>query len=376
LANRVVPTSPVRAAVVGVGSIGKHHVRVYNQLDTVELVAVADLDESRRATAAHRYKIRSYANYHEMFDREHPEVISIAVPTVHHREVALAAIDRGIHILVEKPLCPTVEDARQVISAAQAAGVLLATGHIERFNGAIAELKPRILQGEIGRLFQLHGRRLSPFPSYIRDVGVVMDLATHELDMMQHLANSPVERVYAEVERNVHDLHEDMLTGILRFRNGVVGVLDINWLTPAKLRELRVTGERGMFLVDYISQDLFFYENRIAPSQWDAMALFRGVEEGNMLKLRVSKVEPLEAELRAFVEAVLRDTPPLVTGLDGLRAVALARLLLLSAQEKRVVDVSEEATRRAGSRCSKLSTHFRKQQQSMMLETEASNGTS
>lgn len=346
MASRFIPAPPVRAAVVGVGSIGRHHVRVYNQLDTVELVAVADVDESRRSTTAHRYKIPAYADYREMFDLEHPEVVSIAVPTKHHRDVALAAIERGIHILVEKPLCSTVEDAREVIAAAEAAAVSLTTGHIERFNGAIAELKPRILQGEIGRLFQLHSRRLSPFPSYIRDVGVVMDLATHELDMMQHLAGSSVERVYAEVARNVHDQHEDMLTAILRFSSGVIGVLDINWLTPTKLRELRVTGERGMFLVDYISQDLFFYENRIAPSQWDAMALFRGVEEGNMLKLRVSKVEPLEAELRAFVEAVTGDTPPRVTGLDGLRAVALARLLLFSAQEKRVVDVSEEAGRR------------------------------
>lgn len=346
MASRLDALPPLKAAVVGVGSIGRHHARVYNQIDAVELVSVADLDESRRATAARRYKIHTYADYEEMFDRECPEVVSIAVPTQYHREVGLAAIARGIHLLVEKPLCPTVEDARQVMAAASAASVTLTTGHIERFNGAIAELKPRILRGEIGRIFQLHGRRLSPFPSYIRDVGVVMDLATHELDMMQHLVGSPVERIYAEVERNVHEKHEDMLTGIMRFRNGVVGVLDINWLTPTKLRELRVTGERGMFLVDYISQDLLFYENRIAPSQWDAMALFRGVEEGNVLKIRVTKVEPLEAELRSFVEAVSSDTPPLVTGLDGLRAVALARLLLLSAQEKRVINVCEEASRR------------------------------
>jgi UDP-N-acetylglucosamine 3-dehydrogenase len=344
--TRCNPTAPVRAAVVGVGSIGRHHARVYNQLDSVQLVAVADVDEARRAVAAHRYKIPAYVDYSEMFDREHPEVLSIAVPTMHHREVALEAMARGIHVLVEKPLCSTVEDAREVIAAAETAGVVLTVGHIERFNGAIAEMKPRIVTGEIGRLFQLHGRRLSPFPSYIRDVGVVMDLATHELDMMQHLVASPVERIYAEVARNVHETHEDMLTGIIRFRNGVVGVLDINWLTPAKLRELRVTGERGMFLVDYIAQDLFFYENRLAPSQWDAMALFRGVEEGNMLKIRVSKVEPLEAELRAFVDSVCRATAPAVTGVDGLRAVALASLLLLSAQEKRVIDVGEEATRR------------------------------
>jgi UDP-N-acetylglucosamine 3-dehydrogenase len=340
------PAAPVKAAVVGVGSIGRHHARVYNQLDAVQLVAVADIDESRRAIAAHRYKIPVYADFREMLDRERPEILSIAVPTAHHRVVALEAVSRGIQILVEKPLCPSVEDARSVIAAARAAKVVLTVGHIERFNPAIAEMKPRIRSGEIGRLFQLHGRRLSPFPSYIRDVGVVMDLATHELDMMQNLVASPVERVYAEVARNVHESHEDMLTGILRFRNGVVGVLDINWLTPTKLRELRVTGERGMFLVDYIAQDLFFFENRIAPSQWDAMALFRGVEEGNVLKIRVSKVEPLEAELRAFVSVVRNGVEPTVTGADGLRAVALASLLLASAHEKRVIDVGSEAARR------------------------------
>jgi UDP-N-acetylglucosamine 3-dehydrogenase len=343
---RGTPAAPIRAAVVGVGSMGRHHARVYNQLDPVQLVAVADVDESRRKVAAHRYRIPVYADYREMLDRERPEILSIAVPTLHHREVALEALGRGIHVLVEKPLCPTVEDARDVITAAETAGAVLTVGHIERFNGAIAEMKPRILTGEIGKLFQLHGRRLSPFPGYIRDVGVVMDLATHELDMMQHLVADPVERIYAEIARNVHEQHEDMLTGIIRFRSGVVGVLDINWLTPTKLRELRVTGERGMFLVDYIAQDLFFYENRIAPSQWDAMALFRGVEEGNMLKIRVSKVEPLEVELRAFVEAVSARTAPMVSGLDGLRTVALANLLLLSAREGRAINVSEEAGRR------------------------------
>jgi UDP-N-acetylglucosamine 3-dehydrogenase len=346
LAERRTSTEPTKAAVVGVGSIGRHHARVYNQLDSVRLAAVADLSESKRATIAHRYKLAAYQDYREMFDREHPEVVSIAVPTIDHRQVALEAIERGIHVLIEKPLCTTVEECREVIAAAKAAGVTLTVGHIERFNGAIAEMKPRISAGEIGRLFQLHGRRLSPFPGYIRDVGVVMDLATHELDMMQNLVSSPVERIYAEVARNVHERHEDMLTGILRFRNGVVGVLDINWLTPAKLRELRVTGERGMFLVDYIAQDLFFYENPLAPSQWDAMALFRGVEEGNVLKIRVRKVEPLEAELKAFIDSACGGTEPIVTGLDGLRAVALASLLLDSAHEGKVLDVPEEAGKR------------------------------
>jgi len=336
----------IRSAVIGVGSMGRHHVRVYNQLENTELVGIADPDPSRRSAMERRYRVPAYSDYSEMLAVERPDVVSIAVPTVLHREVAFEAIERGLHVLVEKPLCATLEDARAVIAHAAAAGRVLTVGHIERFNPAIMELQPRVAQGEIGRLFQVHARRLSPFPGYVRDVGVVLDLATHELDMMLHLVDSPVERVYAETGRNVHERHEDMLSATLRFRNGVVGVLDINWLTPVKVRELRLTGARGMFLVDYLAQDLFFYENRIAPSQWDAMALFRGVEEGNMLKIRLNKVEPLEAELRAFVDAVAAGTTPKVSGLDGLRAVALASLLLDSAREGRAIDVEAAARER------------------------------
>jgi predicted dehydrogenase len=173
-----------------------------------------------------------------------------------------------------------------------------------------------------------------------------MDLATHEIDIMGVLAGSSVRRVHAETGRNVHAEHEDMLSATLRFDNGVLGVLDINWLTPMKVRELRVTGERGMFVVDYVAQDLFFYENRIAPSRWDAMALFRGVEEGNMMKIRIGKVEPLEAELRAFIAAATGQAPVVVGGLDGLRAVALATLLVESGRDGQVLDVQREAGRR------------------------------
>jgi predicted dehydrogenase len=187
----------------------------------------------------------------------------------------------------------------------------------------------------------VQSRRLSPFPHYVLDVGVVMDLATHELDIMRVLLGSEVDRLYAEVGRHVHPAHEDRLSAMLRFTNGVVGVLDINWLTPTKVRELRITGERGMFLVDYIQQDLYFYENSEAPSRWDTLALFQGVEEGNVLKLRVQKREPLEQELRDFVAAATHHTPPAVSGEDGREALRLARLLLTSAQEGRVLHVAE-----------------------------------
>jgi len=336
----------IRAAVIGVGAIGKHHARVYNALEDVELVAVADPDEARRLDIARRYKVAAYVDHEDLLAHERPDVISIAVPTVLHHDVALAALDRGVHLLVEKPIASTVEEAQDIINRAAARGLTLMVGHIERFNPAVAELKRRLANGELGRVFQVHARRLSPFPNYVRDVGVVIDLATHELDIMRYLLGSEIKRVYAEIERKVHEQHEDLLLGIVRFENDVVGVLDINWLTPTKVRELRITGERGMFLVDYLNQDLYFYENSQAPSRWDAMALFKGVEEGNVLKIRVSKIEPLEAELRAFVGAVAGGVRPAVTGADGLRALALARLLIASAREGRVLDVQEEAGQR------------------------------
>ena len=336
----------IRAAVVGVGSIGRHHVRIYNQLNNVHLVAVADTDETRRATIARGYKIPAYADYRELFDKEQVDIVSVAVPTVNHLEVSLCAIDHGVHVLVEKPIAATVEEADEMIRRAQASGLTLTVGHVERFNPALVELKRRLDAGELGHVFQLHGRRLSPFPAYIRDVGVVMDLATHELDIMRYLVGGEVEKVYAETERNVHQKFEDMLSGIIRFENGIVGVLDINWLTPTKVRELRITGARGMFLVDYLKQDLYFYENSQAPSPWEAMALFRGVGEGNVMKFTLNKVEPLEAEIRAFISAAKGETAPAVTGMDALHALSLVQLLLASAEQGQMLRVREQVIAR------------------------------
>ena len=331
----------LRAGVIGVGAIGRHHVRIYNDLNDVQLVAIADLDQARRTGIARRYKVAAYGDYRELFEREALDIVSIAVPTVLHREVALAAMARGIHVLVEKPIAATVLEADEMIREATARNLVLTVGHVERFNPAVVELKRRLSEGELGQVFQVHARRLSPFPSYIRDVGVVMDLATHELDIMRYLLGSEAERLYAETERNLHAQYEDMLSATIRFESGIVGVLDINWLTPTKVRELRITGARGMFLVDYFKQDLYFYENREAPNPWDAMALFRGVGEGNVLKFQLNKVEPLEAELRAFLQAVITLTGPAVTGLDGLHALALVQMVLTSAEQSQVLRVRD-----------------------------------
>jgi UDP-N-acetylglucosamine 3-dehydrogenase len=328
----------IKAAVVGVGSMGKNHARIYDELEGVTLMGVCDADPQLAEKVARRYRTSHYSDHGEMLDREQPDLISIAVPTRFHRQVALDAIERRIHILVEKPIADTAAHAEEMVERAEAAGLQLMVGHVERFNPAVVELKRRLQDGQLGKMFQIHVRRLGPFPHRVRDVGVVIDLATHDLDVMYYLTEANVQRVYAETEQEIHTHHEDSLSGLLRFDNGVVGVIDVNWLTPTKVRELSVTGEKGMFVVNYLTQDLYLYENEYVGSDWDRLGMLKGVGEGNMIKLRIAKREPLLVELESFVTCVEQGTPPPVSGTDGIRALALAQAMVTSGEEHTILE--------------------------------------
>ena len=262
----------------------------------------------------------------------------MAVPTEFHARVALDALEASCHVLIEKPIAATEEQARELIERAAALERKLMVGHIVRFDPAVQELKRRLDVGELGRIFQVRCRRLGPFPARVQDVGVVIDLATHDLDMIRHLTGQEAVRVYAETEQEIHSEHEDLLIGTVRMADGTLGVLDINWLTPTKVRELTVTGERGMFRVDHLMQDLYFYENAETDGErWSAISLLRGVSEGRMIRYPVRKYEPLKAELESFVRAVVDDGPVPVDGKDGLAALKLARALIRSGREGRPI---------------------------------------
>jgi predicted dehydrogenase len=178
---------------------------------------------------------------------------------------------------------------------------------------------------------------MGPFPERIQDMGVVIDLAAHDIDVMFYLLGAEVERVYAETMRQVHTALEDLLAGLVRFKNGALGVLDINRLTPTKIRELIVTGEKGMFLANYLTQDLYFYENTYTAGNWDSMGILKGVGEGNMVKLSIARKEPLRAELESFVHAVQTGAEPPVQGEDGLRVLRLALQLVGSGEQHTVL---------------------------------------
>jgi predicted dehydrogenase len=331
----------LRAGVIGLGAMGSNHVRVYSELRGVELVAVADLDDQRVAEATRGRTVRGYANHSHLLDEEQLDIVSIAVPTLAHLAVTVDVIERGVAALTEKPLAATIEEGRRLRDIAAAAGVPLMAGHVERFNPAVVELKAQLRGGALGRVFQVHARRVGPFPQRVRDVGVVLDLAPHDIDVMRFLLDSDVVRVQAETEQRINTEHADMLSGLLRFENGVVGVLDVNWLTPTKIRELSILGERGMFVVDYLSRELTFYENdehprsSVAPD-WAARHL-KGVSEGSRHVLKVEKREPLRVELEAFCEAVRERTPPPVSPDDALAAMAAAEALVVAGETGSVV---------------------------------------
>lgn len=329
----------LKVAVIGAGSMGINHLRVlrdFNQ-EVIEIVGVADVHGAALKYATGRFYVVGYTDYRLMVEETHPDLVAVVVPTHLHFPVASYLLDRGIHVLIEKPIASTVQEALSLINLARSHNAKIAVGHVERFNPAIIELKKRIFAGQPGRIFSLHARRIGPFPPRIRDVGVTLDLASHDIDIMRYLMNAEVEQVYAQTQRHVHQSCEDLLLGMLQFTNQALGMLDVNWLTPTKVRELSVTGEKGMFLVNYLTQDVFFYENDYTATDWDALRSLTGVSEGTMTRLKIQKAEPLRLEYEDVIAAINNDTLPTVTGEDGAAVLKVVFQLTQSIHQEKAL---------------------------------------
>jgi len=326
-----------RLALIGLGMMGANHLRVLSELDGVELVAVCDQNPELVRAAARRTSSTGYVSWADMLDRERLDAAVVAVPTRFHLEVGLAVIEHGLHVLVEKPIATGLDEGRRRVRAAQQAGKVFAVGHIERFNPAVREMERRLAAGDVGRIFQIQARRVGPFPARIRDVGVVIDLATHDLDVMSRLAGSEVQHLYAETEQRIHTDHEDILNALLKFDGGMLGVLQVNWLTPTKIREISVLGENGMLVCNYLTQDLAHFRNAEVLPRRETRRRPRAVKEGERKSFAVDRAEPLRLELQSFVEAVRGEHPVDTDGEAGLRTLHLALGLVRSATESRVL---------------------------------------
>jgi predicted dehydrogenase len=278
--------STLSGAVIGAGVMGRHHARILATHPRTGLAGVVEVngDQCERwvePELVHR-------SIDQLLAAGPPAFAVVALPTELHLAAAKMLAEAGVHMLIEKPLAASVSAAHEIIDACRAAGVLAAVGHVERYNPAMVELRRRVLGGQLGDLFLVAGERLGPFPDRVRDVGVVKDLATHDLDILPWIAGQPIAAVAAHGFERAGREHEDLIAINGRLLNGTVLALQVDWLTPVKVRRTRVLGERGMLMANTLTGELRFSEN--APSSPD------------VLSYSIAGPEPLRAQMDAFCD--------------------------------------------------------------------------
>ena len=310
----------LRVGVVGLGMMGRHHVRVLSAMDDVELVGVCDPLGDPHRVAGHLTRTTDLDGLLALG----VDAAVVATPTGDHLQVGLRLAAAGVHALIEKPLADEVGAACQLRDAFADAGLVLAVGHVERFNAAVRELKTRLSEGELGGIFQIATSRQGPFPDRVRDVGVIKDLATHDIDLTAWVAGARFRSVSARAAHRAGRRHEDLVAAVGMLDGGVVTNHLVNWLTPTKERRIVVTGERGAYIADTLTADLTFAANGRVASQWDRLSQFRGVSEGDVIRYALAKPEPLAVELRGFCDHVLSRDGEIVTGDEGIETLRVA----------------------------------------------------
>ena len=329
----------LRIGLAGLGSMGRNHLRILAGRTDIRLAAIADPMADALAAAVATSGAQAFDEPLAMIAEAELDALVIAAPTTSHVPLALAAIQRNIAVLVEKPLAESAEEGERIVIAARERGVPVQVGHVERFNPAVLELGRLLKDGWLSSIYSIASRRAGPFPDRIRDVGVTIDLATHDADMLSWVAGERPSRVYAETAQRIHASHEDLLFGLLHFPSGATGMLDVNWLTPAKRRQLVVVGEEGMFELDYLTQRLTFTRATDTTNP-RLIGGYAPTFEGDIAELPVISGEPLAAEIEAFLRVVREGGRPLVDAEDGLWAVAIATSLLTAAATGQAVDLS------------------------------------
>ena len=323
-------TSPrrLRAGLIGLGMMGRHHARVLSDLESVDLVALADSSGDPWGAAGHRPVLDTV---HDLI-KAGIDYCAVAVPTIHHERIGMALAEAGVHAIIEKPLAQDPASARRLAEAFASAGLVGAVGHVERYNPALQSARRRLEKGELGAIYQIITRRQGPFPGRIADVGVTKDLATHDIDLTAWVTRREFASVSARTAFRSGREHEDLVAVVASLDDGTVTNHLVNWLSPLKERVTIITGERGAFVADTLVADLTFYANGSIPTTWSDIALFRGVSEGDVVRYAIAKPEPLRVEHENFRDAVLGKDADIVTMEQGLRTVIVAEAILESAR--------------------------------------------
>lgn len=312
----------IKTAVIGVGNIGQHHVRVYSQLQEVELTAVCDLNKERALKIANKYKIRAFTDCQQLVKSiPQIEAVSIAVPTNAHEAVACFFLQNKINVLLEKPLANNLVKAKNIIDAAKKSGVKFTIGHVERFNPAVIKLKEIIKQGKLGTIISLIARRVGVFPPNIKNADVLTDLAVHDIDVINYLLDDYPIKVYKHIFKFNAKTQKDSGELFLIYKKASA-FIQANWVTPIKIRKLAVTGTVGYAELDYISQTLIFHQTKI-NEELNGFAKFLKFSNPITLKIPLRREEPLKLEIQAFIENIINDTNPLVNGHEALKALEI-----------------------------------------------------
>ncbi|WP_018968981.1 Gfo/Idh/MocA family protein [Rubritalea marina] len=292
----------IKAGVAGTGSMGRNHARVYSMLEDVELTAIYDQDLSRAEKVAAEYGCKAVSSLEEL--AEHAQAISVAVPTVVHREVGCKLMQLGCDVLMEKPIANSLDDAKALIETSVSEDRILQVGHIERFNPVMRSLEQRLNKPKF-----IEAHRLSPFPNRSMDIGVVLDVMIHDLEIILHLVKSPVSSIDA-VGVNVLTHREDIANARIRFENGCVANVTASRISPEKMRKLRVFQDDCYLSLDYQEQSGEMY--------WkEGMQIMKN-------EVEIEKDEPLKLELASFVDCAAKGETPAVTGQHGAEALSVA----------------------------------------------------
>ena len=311
----------LRIAVIGTGFWGKNQTRVLSLLEDVKLVCVCDINEANAKAVSAEFHVPYFTSVEEVFSRKDVDAVTVCTPTTTHKEIATHALMAGKHVLVEKPMTNTPDEARELLSLAKRRGLRLMPGHIERFNPAVDYLKSLVDKGKLGTVTLFLARRVGTWPERIGDVGVVRDTAIHDIDLARYIFDDDVSSVHARIG-SIRHTKEDYAEIMLEFRNGGTAFIDANWLTPRKTRTLIVTGSDATVQLDYLSQEVSL----------------EGSDES--IKPNLEKKEPLRTELAHFAESVLSDRAFRVNGEDGLRAVEICEVVLKSGASRRTIPLA------------------------------------
>ncbi len=309
----------IKVGVIGTGAMGQNHVRIYSEMEGVELAGISDVDFERVDAMATQFNTKPFTDYKEMF-AEGLDAVSVVVPTKLHKQVVLDALEAGLHVLVEKPIADSIENADLMIEAAEKAGKILMVGHIERFNPAVIKLKEIMESGILGKVVSISTRRVGPYNPRIRDVGVILDIGVHDIDIISYLYGRKVNHVYAVAGADIHSF-EDHASIILRMDHEFAGVVETNWLTPHKVRRLTAIGINGVAYLDYIDQTVEIHDN------------------GWIRQAKVVESEPLKNELEHFIECASTGKAPKTCGEDGKHALEVAMAAIRSYEEEKLIKI-------------------------------------